>query len=218
MLFLSDFRQIGRSKTDSGAIYGGDTLASVAETSTDDRPEGLRLRQQWLKRALAGALIIVGLFHWAAIVGLVTIGPDPFADASGAWQWAIINLAAAYLVAAVGLWLLTSWGVVIWIYAAVCELAMSTVFAGTFGFRVLPIAVQVALLSIYAALALAVRRAEAADEAASREERLAVRANRPVGSGRYTESARERIAQRLGRGQQGEQSAGEGSRPAGRPG
>ena len=172
-------------------------MSSVADAANANHPEGPRLRQQWLKRMLAGVLIVVGLVQWAAIIGLVTLGPEPFSDASGAWQWATINLAVAYLVAAVGLWLLASWGVVIWIYAAAWEIAMSTVFAGTFGFRVLPVTIQVGLLATYAAVAIAVRRAETADDAAEREQRLAVRADRPVASGRYTESAKERIAQRL---------------------
>ena len=172
-------------------------MAIVAEPSSTDYSEGLRSRQQSLKRVLAVALIAVGLLQWAAIVGLMPIAHVPFSEAGSAWQWATVNLAAAYLVAAVGLWLLTSWGLVIWVYAVGCEVAMSTVFAGTFGFRVLPLLVQFALLGAYIASAVALRRAEEGDQLAARRDRLAAQADHPVATGRYSQTAKLRIAQRL---------------------
>ncbi len=172
-------------------------MAILAEPTNPHYSEGLRSRQQGLKRVLAVALIAVGLLQWATIVGLMPIDHVPFSEASGAWQWATINLAAAYLVAAVGLWLLTPWGLVIWVYAVGSEVAMSTVFAGTFGFRVLPLLVQFALLGIYIASAVALRRAEEGDQLAARRDRLAAQADHPVATGRYSQTAKLRIAQRL---------------------
>ena len=83
-------------------------MPNVSDTQRSERPERLRQRQQTLKRILAGALILVGLFQWAVIVEAVEFGAGPFAEMTGAWQWATINLAIAYPVAAVGLWLLAS--------------------------------------------------------------------------------------------------------------
>lgn len=171
-------------------------MSNVAETSSSYRPEILRSRQRGLMRVLASALIVVGLLQWATIVGLLPIGPDQFSEASASWQWATINLATAYLVAAVGLWLLTPWGVVIWVYAVGCEVAMSTVFVGTFGFRVLPLLVQFALLGTYLASAIALRRAEATDQLASRGDRIASRPDASIATRDNPRSAGERIVQR----------------------
>lgn len=162
-----------------------------------ERPERLRQRQQWLNRILAGALILVGLFHWAVIVEAVALDSRTFSEMSGAWQWATINLAVAYPVASVGLWLLAPWGLVIWIYAAGFQIAMHSAFSGTFGFDLVPIAIQLALLAAFFTMTMTVRRAESADEAESREERRVVNADRPVGTGRYTAAAKDQIARRL---------------------
>ena len=80
---------------------------------------------------------------------------------------------------------------------------MHSVFSATFGFDPTPIAIQIILLAAYFATAIAARRAEAATEVESREERRAVSADRPVGSGRYTAAAKEQIARRLAPRRQG---------------
>ena len=52
---------------------------------------------------------------------------------STAWKIATMHLAVVDLVAAVGLWMRVAWGKVVWIYAALSEIAFHTVFIGTFG-------------------------------------------------------------------------------------
>ena len=79
----------------------------------------------------------------AASMGRAAIGAVPsispgFDELSGPWQWATINPGVTYLVAGVGLWILASWGAIVWFYGAGCEIAMHTLFAGTFGAAVLP--------------------------------------------------------------------------------
>ena len=44
-----------------------------------------------------------------------------------------MHLAVVDLVAAVGLWMRVAWGKVLWVYAALSEIALHTVFIGTFG-------------------------------------------------------------------------------------
>ena len=46
---------------------------------------------------------------------------------------ATMHLAVVDLVAAVGLWMRVAWGKVVWVYAALSEIALHTVFIGTFG-------------------------------------------------------------------------------------
>jgi hypothetical protein len=84
-------------------------------------------------RSLSFVFLLLGLFHWAVILGAF---PDPswrFENMRIEWQMCTINLAVADLVAAVGLWMRVSWGTVIWIYAAIFEAVMHTVFRNKFG-------------------------------------------------------------------------------------
>lgn len=111
-------------------------------------------RDDFRERALACVLIVFGLAQWAAIIGLLPVGAGTFAEQNGAWQIATINLAVAYLVAAVGLWTLANWGVVLWIYATASVIAMHTVFAGTYGVDLLVIALQLTVVAAYIALRL----------------------------------------------------------------
>ncbi len=111
-------------------------------------------RDDFRERALSGILILFGLAQWASIIGLIPVGSGVFADQSGAWQIATINLAVAYLVAAVGLWMLATWGIVIWIYAVASVVAMHTVFAGTYGVNLLALALQLTVAAAYMALRL----------------------------------------------------------------
>lgn len=183
---------------------------SVSDNQITERPERLRLRQQWVTRILAGALIVVGLFQWAVIVEAIELDSRTFSEMSGAWQWATINLAVAYPVASVGLWLLAPWGLVIWIYAAGFQIAMHSVFSATFGFALIPIAIQLGLLAAFLAMAIIVRQAEATTVAGNREERRVVNADRPVGTGRYTAAAKDQIARRLAPRRQSESVEGGG--------
>jgi hypothetical protein len=73
-----------------------------------------------------------------------------------------IQLAVVDLVAAVGLWMRVAWGNVIWIYVALFEIAMHTVFAETFGLDLIIVAFHVVSLLVFVALVVMSKRHEAA--------------------------------------------------------
>lgn len=84
-------------------------------------------------RSLSLVFLLLGLLQWAVILGVF---PDPrwrFESMRSEWQFVTINLAVADLVAGVGLWMRVSWGTVVWIYAAVFEAVVHTVFRRKFG-------------------------------------------------------------------------------------
>jgi hypothetical protein len=117
---------------------------------------------RWLElflRFVAGLLIVLGLLRWGIAIGAAPSISGNLAALSGAWQWATINLGVTYLVAGVGLWLLAPWGVVVWLYGAACEIAMHTLFAGTFGMELFPVGLQAGLIAIYFGLRRAIRHA-----------------------------------------------------------
>ena len=159
--------------------------------------------RQWqaiYPRILAAILILLGLRRWAIIVGVAkTAGATSFTELGGGWQWATINLAIAYPAAAVGLWMFARWGLVVWIYGAGWEIAMHTIFAGTFGLELFPIGIQLSLIGIYLAAGLVDRRAEANLGEERRTSRSIPAGDRPVGAGRFTAAARGRLAVTLAR-------------------
>ena len=105
--------------------------------------------------------MLLGLFHWAVILGVVAGAGGTFEEMSTAWKMATIHLAVVDLVAAVGLWQRVAWGNVLWVYAALFEVAMHTVFMGTFGADYLVVAFHVFTVGGYAAVAFVARRAAA---------------------------------------------------------
>jgi hypothetical protein len=112
-------------------------------------------------RVMAGLLLLLGLFHWAVILGIATGQGGTFEEMSSGWKMATINLAVVDLVAAVGLWQRVAWGNVIWFYAALFEVAMHTVFTGTFGTDYLVVAFHVFSVAGFCVLVLIARRAAA---------------------------------------------------------
>ncbi len=70
------------------------------------------------------------------------------------WQIASVTLAVLFPFAAIGLWMLASWGPVIWFICAAIETAMYVGFPDLFGHR-LPIVISHGLVAlIYIALRL----------------------------------------------------------------
>ena len=110
-------------------------------------------------RVMSGILLLMGLFHWAVILGIAAGQGGLFDEMTTAWKMATINLAVVDLVAAVGLWQRVAWGNVIWVYAALFEVAMHTVFVATFGTDYLVVAFHVFTIGGFVALNLIARRA-----------------------------------------------------------
>jgi hypothetical protein len=81
-----------------------------------------------------------------------------FEAMSTPWQLATMHLAVVDLVASVGLWTRAAWGNVLWIYAAASEIALHTVFAGTFRNNALIVAFHLITISGFVALRFLARR------------------------------------------------------------
>lgn len=84
-------------------------------------------------RAVAIVQMLKGMLHWGLILGGGGITSPGFVDASPEWLAANIYFAVLDPVAAVGLWLTSSWGAVLWMLAAGSQIAMSILFPQVFG-------------------------------------------------------------------------------------
>jgi Family of unknown function (DUF6163) len=82
---------------------------------------------RWFMRLLSIAWIIKGLAAWAVIVGLWS--PEgPFEALAMGYQATVIYFAVFDLIAAVGLWMASTWGGVMWLLAVMSHLILSAFF------------------------------------------------------------------------------------------
>lgn len=113
----------GMGRSDSRGARRDDMILQVPVQ------EGVRWNRilVWFMRALSLAWLLKGLAAWAIILGL-SAGPMPFETATTGYQAAMIYFAVIDLVAAVGLWLTSTWGGVLWLLAVMSHLILAVFF------------------------------------------------------------------------------------------
>jgi Family of unknown function (DUF6163) len=95
-------------------------------------------------RLLAGLWVIQGLWQWSAIL----LPPEPLFDkVSAPHGAAVIFFATVNLAVAVGLWLATPWGGVIWLLAAIAQIFVALTLPGFYS--MLWIGADTALIVLY---------------------------------------------------------------------
>ena len=104
-------------------------------------------------RVMAIVSIAKGLYHWAQVTGFVGGEEEAFENQSMAWQTATIYFAVIELVAAVGLWLATPWGAVVWLTTVVSMAVIELMFPGIYGGSLTVVAFEAVMLATYLALA-----------------------------------------------------------------
>ncbi|GAC1508407.1 MAG: hypothetical protein NVS2B1_17320 [Bradyrhizobium sp.] len=104
-------------------------------------------------RIMAVIAVIEGLYHWAQVTGFVGGEEDAFENQPMPWQTATVYFAVIELVAAVGLWLATPWGAVVWLTTVVSMAVIELMFPGIYGGSLLVVALEALMLGAYLALA-----------------------------------------------------------------
>ena len=104
-------------------------------------------------RIMAVLSILKGLYHWAQVTGFVGGEEEAFENQPMAWQAATVYFAVIELVAAVGLWLATPWGAVVWLTTVVSMAVIELMFPGIYGGSLLVVAGEALMLTAYLALA-----------------------------------------------------------------
>ena len=102
-------------------------------------------------RVLSVVFLLSGLQNWARLIGLTPADGD-FLALPTSVVVATLFFAVADLVAAVGLWLLASWGTVVWMICALTETALHGAFSDVFGLNRSLIVFHVGSVLVYAAL------------------------------------------------------------------
>jgi hypothetical protein len=104
-------------------------------------------------RIMAVVSVIQGLYHWAQVTGFVGSEEEAFENQAMAWQAATVYFAVIELVAAVGLWLATPWGAVVWLTTVVSMAVIELMFPAIYGGSLLVVALEAVTLAAYLALA-----------------------------------------------------------------
>jgi hypothetical protein len=113
----------------------------------------------WFMRVLAIIWIMKGLSSWAVILGIWTpIGQ--FEARSTGYQATIIYFALIDLVAAVGLWMASTWGGIMWLLAVMSHLILAAFFPAIVASGFLTIVFFLALIAVYVAVSWLAAREE----------------------------------------------------------
>lgn len=84
-------------------------------------------------RVVAISCLWFGLEYWGMLVGYSDEGFGRFDLLTSSWRAAATTLAVVFPVAALGLWIASSWGPVIWSIAAGLQVVMYILWSATFG-------------------------------------------------------------------------------------
>ena len=131
-----------------------DAMSAALSSERIDGNENVWTRRLVLfLRLMAVLSILKGLYHWAQVTGFVGGEEEAFENQPMAWQAATVYFAVIELVAAVGLWLATPWGAVVWLTTVVSMAVIELMFPGIYGGSLLVVAGEALMLTAYLALA-----------------------------------------------------------------
>jgi hypothetical protein len=129
----------------------------MSAMTSSDRMEGdenvWTRRLVMFLRFMAFLSILKGLYHWSQVTGFIGGEEEAFENQPTAWQAATVYFAVIELVAAVGLWLATPWGAVVWLTTVVSMAVIELMFPGIYGGSLLVVGGEAVMLAAYLALA-----------------------------------------------------------------
>jgi len=131
-----------------------DAMSAALSTERIDGDENAWTRRLVLfLRIMAVLSVLKGLYHWAQVTGFIGGEEEAFENQPMAWQAATVYFAVIELVAAVGLWLATPWGAVLWLTTVVSMAVIELMFPGIYGGSLLVVGSEAFMLAAYLALA-----------------------------------------------------------------
>jgi len=118
------------------------------------RPTAAEMAFAWFLRVVAVYCLFFGVLYWVRLIGFYPGSLWRFDLMPMQWQVAAATLAVLFPFAAIGLWMLASWGPVIWFFCAVIESTMYAGLPALFGQRYPIVAAHFLVALIYIALRL----------------------------------------------------------------
>lgn len=105
----------------------------------------------WFHRIIAVYCLLFGVLYWVRLIGVYDGDLWRFDLMPVHWRVASVMLAAFFPFAAIGLWMLASWGPVIWFICAATECVMYLGFPELFGERWLVVVSHACVFVLYVA-------------------------------------------------------------------
>jgi Family of unknown function (DUF6163) len=102
----------------------------------------------WFLRMMAFFAMLSGITYWAQLVGIANETLPRFDLLPVHWQVPCVVLAVLFPCASMGLWMLTSWGIVLWGAALMIEIAMYGVWSETYADKPYLVMSHVAALTL----------------------------------------------------------------------
>lgn len=119
------------------------------------RATTLELTFEWFLRLVAVCSLVFGLLYWVRLVGIYPGAEWRFDLMPVHWQVVSVILAVLFPFAASGLWMLASWGPVIWFICAAIEMTMHLGFPDLYGARPEVVLAHAGVALIYGAFRVA---------------------------------------------------------------
>jgi Family of unknown function (DUF6163) len=129
------------------------SLAAISSDRIEPDENAWTRRLVFFLRIMAVVSIAKGLYHWAQVTGFIGGEEEAFENQSMAWQTATVYFAVIELVAAVGLWLATPWGAVVWLTTVVSMAVIELMFPAIYGGSLMVVGFEALMLAAYLALA-----------------------------------------------------------------
>jgi len=129
------------------------SVAAISSDRIESDENAWTRRLVFFLRIMAVVSIVKGLYHWGQVTGFIGGEDDAFENQSMAWQAATVYFSVIELVAAVGLWLATPWGAVVWLTTVVSMAVIELMFPGIYGGSLTVVAGEAVMLAAYLALA-----------------------------------------------------------------
>jgi len=104
----------------------------------------------WFHRIIAVYCLMFGTLYWIRLIGFYDGALWRFDLMPVHWQIAATVLAALYPFAGIGLWMISSWGPVIWVLCAATEIVMYAGFPHLFGAKYSVVGSHLLVAMLYA--------------------------------------------------------------------
>lgn len=125
-------------------------MSELSASAAVIRPTPVQQLFALFLRIVAGYCLLFGVLYWVRVIGFYD-GPLWRFDLMPLhWQVATVTLSVLFPFAAIGLWMLASWGPVIWFLCAAIEVTMYAVFPDLYGHRLLIVGAHIFVALLYA--------------------------------------------------------------------
>lgn len=124
-------------------------MSEVVQAATSIRQRPVEQLFSWFLRIIAGYCLLFGILYWIRLIGVYDGTLWRFDLMPVHWQIASVTLAVMFPFAAIGLWMLTSWGPVIWFICAATETTMYVAYSDLYGRRLLIVVAHLLVALVY---------------------------------------------------------------------